>query len=401
MRASKKTSAILLTFLIALVLVFPIACSSNKDTQPKTTSEPAAKEPYTIGAIFDITGNNSSMGVPARDGAQMMVDEVNANGGINGHKINLKIYDNESDETKSVILAKKLISEDKVLGFVGTANSGSSIAVGPIAEQAKIPMVSIASNRLIVEPVDKHRYIYKTAANDSTVADRLGEYVVEKNYKKIAVMQMNNAMGDGATKEFNRVAKEKALTIVTTQKFEASDKDITTQLTQVGAANPDAIIVFATPPVASILAKNHRDIGLKAPLIYNHGIGNKVFIDLAGEAANGVVFAIGKVLVAEKLPDNDIQKPVLVKFVTEYEKKFGPRSTFAGSGYDTVALLLDAIKRSGDNPTPEKIRDELEKTTDFPATNAVYTYSPTDHTGIDKNDLAMVRIENGQWTLEK
>ena len=295
---------------------------------------------------------------------------------------------------------KKLINEDKVLAFAGASTSGPSIAMAPVAEQAQIPMVSAAASRLITEPIEKHKWVFKTAPNDSVVAEKAADYMKAKGYKKIAFLSMNNAFGDSGKKEFEAVAKNYDLTIVLAEKFEATDKDMTAQVTKVKAAKPDAVLIWAIPPSASIITKNYSDLKLSFPIIHSHGIGNKAFIDLAGEAANGVIFPIGKLLTAELLPESDIQKQVLVDYATEYESKFGMRSTFGGHGYDAVLLIIEAIKNAGDNPTPASIRDALENTKDYPGISGIFTYSPTDHFGLEKDDLVMNKIVNGKWEIE-
>jgi branched-chain amino acid transport system substrate-binding protein len=348
---------------------------------------------------LDITGTNASLGAPERDSLTMAVKEINAQGGINGHKIDLKIYDNESDETKSVMLAKKLISDDKVLAFVGTSVSGSSIAVAKIAEEAQVPMISAAGSIKIVTPIEQHKWIFKTPVADPTSTERLAVYMKDQNLKKVAWVSTNNAMGDGALKEFQKAAQKYNLEIVTTQKFEATDTDVTTQLTKVKAANPDMIISWSTPPVSGVVAKNYRDLGLKTPIFFNQGNGTQAFIKLAGDAAEGLNVVTTKIVVADQLPDNDVQKAVLLKYIDDYEKKnnYGPVSNFGGNGYDAITLIFDALKRAGDNPDRAKIRDELEKTTNFVGVTGIYNMSPTDHTGLTAKDLVLIKIANGKW----
>lgn len=396
MRTCKKVLVISLALLIILSVV---GCSKSTEKKADSNGQSTDKAPYVLGAVLDITGTNASLGAPERDSLTMAVKEINDQGGINGHKIDLKIYDNESDETKSVMLAKKLISDDKVLAFVGTSVSGSSIAVSKVAEEAQVPMVSAAGSIKIVSPPETHKFIFKTPVADPTSTERLAVYMKDHNMKKVAWISTNNAMGDGALKEFQKAAQKYNLEIVTTQKFEATDTDVTTQLTKVKAANPDMIISWSTPPVSGVVAKNYRDLGLKTPIFFNQGNGTQAFIKLAGEAAEGLNVVTTKIVVADQLPDNDVQKAVLLKYIDDYEKKnnYGPVSNFGGNGYDAITLIFDALKRAGDNPDRAKIRDELEKTTNFIGVTGIYNMSPTDHTGLTAKDLVLIKIANGKW----
>ncbi|MDA8212445.1 MAG: ABC transporter substrate-binding protein [Clostridia bacterium] len=354
-----------------------------------------AKKPYKVGLILDITGKGSALGVPERNTLKMLVEEQNAKGGINGHLIELVLYDNESDEMKSVIGAKKLINEDKVAVIIGSSQSGTTMSMVDTVTKAQIPLVSLASSAKIVTPPADRKWIFKTPQNDSLVAEKIGEYLVEKNLKKVASIKLNNAFGDSAGAAFQEVAQAKGITILAEEKIEAADKDFTSQLTRIKAVKPDAVVVWSIPPSASILTSNYRQMKMEMPLIFNHGIGQKAFIDMAGEAANGVMFPIGKILVAEALPDSDPQKQVILDFVKSYEAKFGSRTTHAGHAWDAFQLVRQAMEKAGDDPA--KIRDELENTKNFVGIHGVFNMSTEDHSGLRKDDLVFVRIENGKW----
>src|SRR5512142_1698998 len=99
-----------------------------------------APETYKVGALFAVTGNNSPLGTPEKETALMLADQINAMGGINGHKLEVVVYDTESDETKAVTLAKKLIEQDKVLAIIGPSSTGESMAISDTAQKAEVPL---------------------------------------------------------------------------------------------------------------------------------------------------------------------------------------------------------------------------------------------------------------------
>ncbi len=136
------------------------------------------------------------------------------------------------------------------------------------------------------------------------------------------------------------------------------------------------------------------------PLIHSHGIGNQTFIEQAGESANGVIFPIGKLIVAEDLADSDPQKDVVSKYAMDYEEKYKlPRSTFGGYAWDAMGLILTALEKSGDNPTSAQLRDEIEKIKDFKGISGVFNFSAQDHNGLVDKDMVMVEISEGKWKL--
>ena len=360
---------------------------------------PSAKEPIKIGVVLDITGLSSSLGVPERDSIKLVEEELNAKGGINGRPVQIIVLDNESDETKSLLAAKKLLEQEKVVALVGTSASGTSMAIKEAAQKAEVPMVSAAASIKIVTPLENSKWVFKTAHSDVVVAKRMIEYMKSKNITKVAFLSMNNTFGDSGLKEFGAVAAQEGINIVAKEKFEAGDKDMTAQLTRVKGTDAQAVVVWAIPPSASIVTANYRQLGIKLPLIHSHGIGNKKFIDLAAGAANGVIFPIGKLVVAEDLPDSDPQKTVLVKYAKDFEAKYGSRSTFGGHAYDAIQLVVKAIEKAGDDKA--KIRDELENTKGFAGISGTFDMSATDHNGLLTDDLIMVEIVDGKWKLAK
>ncbi|MHB8172614.1 MAG: ABC transporter substrate-binding protein [Thermincolia bacterium] len=391
----KKIVSLIILVLGLLVLA---GCGGGQSDSGKKAEQ--GQEPIKIGVVLDITGHASSLGVPERDSVELIKDELKAKGGtINGRPVEIIILDNGSDETKAVLAAKKLVEQEKVVALIGSSTSGPSMAMINIAQQAQIPMISPAASIKIIEPSKDRKWIFKTAQNDAVVAVKMIEYLKSKGITKVAFLHMNNTFGESGKVEFEKVAKTSGVEVVALEKYEPTDKDMTSQLTRIKSASPQAVVVWAIPPTASIVAKNFKQLGLQVPLIQSHGVGNQTFIDLAEDAANGVIFPIGKLLVAEGLPDSDPQKQVLVKYAKDYEAKYGPRSTFGGHGWDAVQIVLQAIEKVGAEPA--KIRDELEKTQGFAGISGVFNMSPTDHSGLDKDDLVMVEIVNGKWQLVK
>jgi branched-chain amino acid transport system substrate-binding protein len=379
----------ILTLLVALALVAPPAF---------------ADEPYKIGAIFSITGPGSSLGIPERDTALMLEGEINGKGGIRGpdgkaRPVKIVIYDDGSDETKAVLAAKKLIDEDKVTAIVGTTLSGTSLAILDTVQKASVPMVSCAAAMKIVEPAAERKWVFKTPQSDALIVGALVDHLKAKGLTKVAWLNVDYAFGQLGWIEFEKAAQKAGLTIAANEKFGQKDVDMTAQLTRVKAAAPQAVVVWSIPPSASIATKNYADLGLKAPLFQSHGVGNKRFIELAGPAANGVTFPVGKLLVAEQLTDNDVQKATLLAYAREFEAKYGPRNTFGGHAWDAVWIAVKAIEKAGTDRA--KVRDAIEATKNFVGITGVFNFSPTDHNGLDRRAATMVQIVDGQWRVAK
>ena len=391
-----KRKTLILSLLICLAIIaLALAGCSNQETG--STKAPAA-DAYKVGVVLDISGKASSLGIPERDTVQMIANKINREGGINGHPLELVILDTKSNETEAALAARKLIQEG-VLAILGASTSGSTMAIIDTVQNAEIPLVSCAASVKIVEPLNERRWVFKTAQSDSLVAAKIVDYLKLKNLTKVAFVSVNNAYGDSGREEFEKAASAGGITVTVWEKFEQDDTIMTSQLTNVKKQNPQAVIAWAIPPAASSLTENYRQMDIKAPLIHSHGIGNQTFIDLAGPAAEGVIFPIGKLVVADSLPESDPQKDILINYVSDYRETYGPPDPFGGYAWDALHLVINAIEKAG--PDKAKIRDELEKTSGFVGVTGVFNMSPADHNGLAIEDLVLVEIRDGKWQISK
>jgi branched-chain amino acid transport system substrate-binding protein len=361
----------------------------------------AADDVYKIGAIFSTTGTGSSLGIPEKNTIEMLVNEINAAGGIKGKKIEAVIYDDASDETNARNKASKLINDDKVSVIIGPTVSGSSLAIIDTVQNAKIPLISCAASVKIVEPIAERYWVFKTPQSDVLVAQRIVLYLKAKKLTKVAIITVKNPFGASGKEQLEKLLPDAKIEIVAKEEFNDKDTDTLTQMTKIKGANPQAIICWSTSPGASLVTRNMKqELKMDIPLIMSHGVANKEYITLSGDSANGIVFPAGKLPIANVLPKSDPQKATLVKYVNDYKAKYGSEpSTFGGHAYDAFKLVVEAMKKVGNDPA--KIRDEIEKTKKFIGTGGVFSFSTTDHNGLKSDCLVMVKIENGKWVIAK
>ena len=361
-----------------------------------------------IAFISDITGPASSLGIPERNTGLMLQEELEAKGGIKGRPVKVVIYDGESRETPTLLAVKKAIEEDRVAAVICCTQSGTSLAVIDTVTKAKVPMVSMAASIKIVEPVKDRYWVFKTVQSDSLMSEVYADHFLKRGINKVAFMNVDNAFGHSGRVEFEKVAKARGITVTRWEKFGDKDVDMTPQLTRIAGTDAQAILVWAIPPAASVVTKNHGEMGLKLPL-FASGAASKVYIDLAGKASEGVRLAIVKILAAEQLPDSDPQKPVLLSYIRDYERRFGAgtRNIFGGHAWDAVKLVYHAIEKAlerGANPDDlpafrQAVRDEIERARNFVGITGVFNFSPADHNGLDRSAMVMLEIVGGRWKL--
>ena len=386
MMERKTTLGMVTTFVLAALLV--VGGCAQKD---------AAKAPYKIGGIFSITGPNSFLGEPERNSMQLLAAQINAKGGINGRPLELVIYDDEGDEAKAVLNANKLIEKDQVLAIVGPSLTGTTMAVIPIVEKAEVPLISCAAGVKITTPVKK--WVFKTPQTDVMAVAKLYEFMKRQGIRKVALLTVSNAYGDSGREQLLEQAAGVGLQVVGDEKFGAGDADMTPQLTKIRGLSPDAIVCWGTNPGPAVVAKNMQQLGIKIPLYQSHGVASKKFIELAGTAADGIILPTGKILIAKSLPDNDPQKPVLLKYITDYEAKYKSAvSGFGGYAWEGLDMVVTALQKAGADRA--KIRDEIEKVNGYVGISGIFRLSPQDHNGLSKDEaFVMVRIVNGDWQI--
>ncbi len=349
-----------------------------------------------IGGLFSVTGPAAFIGDPAKKTLEMLAKDINRKGGINGMKVETVIYDTGGDPTKAVQLATRLIKDDNVNVIVGPSTTGESMAVIPLVEKARIPMISSAAGGKIVDPVKA--WVFKTAASDHIAVEKLLNYVQSKNQKRIALLTVSDGFGTSGREQLKAYAAKQGFTIVADEVFAPKDTDMTPQLTKIRSIKPDALICWALNPGMAIIARSVKQLDIKLPLYMSHGTATTKYIELAGEAADGVVHPAGKMAIYDSLPNSDPQAKLLKEYYVEYKKLYGEEATtFGGYAYDAFQLILSAVKKG--NSTPEQIRNGIEQTRNLASVSGIFTMTPKDHNGLDLSSLVMVKIIKGKWTM--
>jgi branched-chain amino acid transport system substrate-binding protein len=357
-----------------------------------------AAEPYKIGAVFAITGPAAWLGEPERNTVKMIEEQINAQGGINGHPLEIIVEDTVGEEAKAVMAVQKLINRDNVLAIVGPTRSGTTMAVIPIVEKAQVPLVSCAAAEAIVNPVRK--WVFKTPQKDSDAAIRIYEKMKEMNISKVAIITSTEGFGMEGRKQLTQLAPKMGITIVADETYGPKDTDMTAQLTKIKGTDAQAIVNWSIVPGQATIIKNKKQLGMTMKLFQSHGFGNIKYAKAAGDAANGVLFPAGRLLVVDSLPDSHPQKALLAQYKKDYETKFKTdASTFGGHAYDALNLVIAALKAVG--PDRAKIRDYIENTKNFVGTGGVFNYSPEDHTGLTKDAFEMITIQDGKFLPAK
>ena len=357
---------------------------------------------YKVGAVFSVTGRASFLGDPEKKTVEMLAEKINAAGGINGKKLELVIYDDEGDATKCNLAVKKLITRDKVCAVIGPSLSGLSLAVIPVAEKYKTPLVSCAASYKIVynkKTGKPYKYVFKTPQSDSMAVEAINAQLKNRGINKIAIISVTSGFGASGRSELIRLAPEYNMNIIADEKYGPKDTDMTAQLTKIKGRAPAAIVNWSIGPTQVTVTRNWRDLGMTGiPLYQSHGFGSRKNIKLAAGAAEGIFCPLGACNIAELLPADHPQKSVTMNYMKSYTAKYNePLSSFGGHGWDALMLVANALESVGCDKAA--IRDYIENKKGFVGQHGLFNFSPDDHNGLSKEAFNMVIVKGDDWAL--
>jgi branched-chain amino acid transport system substrate-binding protein len=393
-RTLRLSAAMLAVVLVAFLAMIVAGCGGSESD----TGESSSEEPIKIGAILSLTGTYAGLGEPEKNLLEMEVKKINDAGGINGRPVELIIEDDATDEAQAVASASRLIEQENVVAILGATGTGQTMAVRGEVQRAGIPQVSMAGGTVITEPVDP--LVFATPWSNTIVVPFTLDYLKSQGITKIGLITDSGGFGKDGQAVFKAEAPKAGVEIVADETLNPGDTDMTAQLTKIKNSDAQAVVMWTAGKEAAIIAKNAQDLGIDLPVYGSHGIARREFIDGAGEAANGVKFAAGKILVPEAYGEGTEAYTVATGFVDEYTEAYGEEpNTFAGHAYDALYLVVEAARRIDGEVTPEALRDELEKTAGFVGIGGTFNLSPEDHNGMTQDDLTMYEISGGDWTL--
>lgn len=332
----------------------------------------ASGDTIKIGANLELSGGVASYGSSIGDGATLAIEEINANGGINGKKLELIKVDNKSENSEATSAAIRLAEQEKVVAMLAPATSGNTVATVQIANQYKIPIVTgsgTAPN--ITENADGsiNEYAFRTCFIDpfqGTVAANFASS--ELGVKNVAIFADNASdYAKGLAASFKETIEKNGGKVVAEEAYVAKDVDFKSTLTNIKKANPDFIFIPGYYEEVGLIVKQARELGIDVPLMGADGWDSPTLVDLAGKDALNNTYITNHY--SSEDPDATIQK-----FVEAFKAKYNQApNAFHALGYDTVYFLKDAIERAGDDITGEAIKDALAATKDLSLVTGTFT----------------------------
>ena len=356
----------------------------------------------TLGAVLSLTGPSAGLGIPERNTIELLPTT------IAGEPVRWIVLDDASDTTAAVRAARKLIEEEHVDAILGPSNTANSIALLDVVSSAGVPMISLSGSSAVNEPPEgTRRWAFKLIPSERVATVQIVDHMLRTGKTTLGHIGFANALGDGYIAALEAQANERQIKSLLQVRYNPGDTSVTPQVLRLTQARPDAVFVAAsaTPATTPILELRAR--GYTGPIYTVQGIAGPDAIRVGGTALNGVMFSAVPVLVAEQLPDGHPVKAAALRFVQAYEGRYGPgtRSLFGATLWDGFFLIdaaVPAALKAGLPGTPAfrtALRDAMEQVRGLAGAEAVFSLSPTDHSGAQADSQVMVEIRDGTYRI--
>ena len=325
-----------------LIASLILAACGTKPAEPAAVDKPAEGD-IKIGGILPMSGAIATFGQSSKKGVDLLIEQVNSKGGVLGRKVVFTVEDNKSAQADSATAAQKLIQQDKVVAIVGAVASSNSLAAAPIAQEAKIPMVSGSSTNPAVTEVGD--YIFRAAFIDPFQGAVMANFA-SRDLKAMKAAIMTDANSDysiGLGNVFKDVFVKNGGTIVSETSFVSGDTDYNAILTTVKSSNPDVVFVPSYyDTVGLILNQAKNNVGFPENIVFlgADGWDSPSLFELAGDSANGHYFS--------NHYSPDVESAEVKSFIEAYQAKYNEvPDALAALAYDAANMILTAIEKAG------------------------------------------------------
>jgi branched-chain amino acid transport system substrate-binding protein len=354
-----------------------------------------------VGVIYSATGPTAVVGIPQKNSVALLPRK------IGDATIEYVQYDDASDPTQAVQVAKRLITEQNVDALIGPSGSPNAMAVLPLVAESGVPMLAPVGTPAVVLPMDeKKRWVYKTTQNDGLIADAIVSHMKKNGVKTVGFIGFNDPYGESWLKEFTAQVQKAGIALVATERYLRSDQSVTGQAVKLIAAKPDAVLVAGAGGPTVLPHTTLVDLGYKGKIYQTHGAATPDFIRLGGKKVEGGYMAASLMLVLDEIPNSHPSKKVAQGYIAAYDKLYGSKpATFGANVYDAGLMLQRAVPealKKAKPGTPEfraALRDALEQTRELVGAQGVYNMTPQDHSGFDARGRVMMTLRDGTWHL--
>lgn len=351
-------------FVLALLTCALISGCTKNDKE----SEALAKTTFKIGVLLPLTGDGASYGEKEKNGILLAVEQANKSGDFADLELRTVVEDTAGKGTTAVSALQKILAERDVVVGLGGAFSTPTLSMVPIAERRKFLMVSPSASS--PELTGASEYFFRVWPSDTAEGQQIAEVAVEDlNLRTYAIFHVNNDYGLGLARVFKKTTEERGGEVLLVDAFAEGQTNFRTTLTRIKGLDPQGVFIPGYYKELVQLLRQATELGIETQFLSCATFHEPELLELAGAAANGVVFV-------EPAFIGDSDRPEVQRFVREYEAKFNTEAgTYAAHGYDAAGVVLAALRAGA--RTSDEIRAHLATLERYPGVTGTITFLPT------------------------
>ena len=369
--------------------------SSSQSTAPSASASTSAStkapagDPIKFGALVPFTGRYAPMGEPSKKAIDLTEEYINKQGGIAGRPLKMIVYDDEADQAKAAQLADRLINQDKVVAIIGPIPTANAQAVTEIAERAKV--IDIYQNPTSSIWVNK-KYIFQATANDKLEIARMIQIMKKLGKQNVGILHDANPYGTTAAGVLQEEGGKAGLKFTGVEKYGGEDRDMSPQLTKLKNAGSDVLAIIGVNPAPTIATKQTKQLGINVPIITTSASNNPQFIELAGDAAEGVY--------SVSFFNPDAPNPALKILAEAHRAKYNQDiNSYSVNSWDAIMLIKAGLDKAGGKTDGDSIAAALESLTNYVGAAGTRNLSKTDHNGMGMDAVWPQVVKGGKWVL--
>jgi branched-chain amino acid transport system substrate-binding protein len=323
---------------------------------PRGAAAQTSRDPVLIGVSGPLTGQYAQYGAQWKKGFDLALDEINARGGINGRPLQYVFEDTQSDPRQTVNIARKFVADERIVVEVGDFSSAASMAASPIYQAAGLVQFGFTNSH--PDFTKGGDYVWSNAVNQKDEMPLLADFLHDLGLKKAAVLYINSDWGRTAKDLLVEAIARRGGTVVGAEGYLADEKDFRSAIVRANGANPDCIALIAYYPDGAQITRQIRNAGVTQPIVAAGSIYSPKFLELGGDAVNGVLTTVPFFPGDPRPPVQDFVKAFAAKFSAEPD-------AYNGRAYDTMILLADVMRQYGTDR--RAIQEGLGKIKDVPS----------------------------------
>ncbi len=301
-----------------------------------------ARGPFKIGAFGPMSGNAAAQGQSIREAVEIVVNLKNSAGGILGRQIEVVIGDDAGKPEEAAVVARRFASRDQVVLAIGSVSSPASLAAAQVFREEELPQIVVSGTAQRIT-TQGNEWVFRSAVPDRKLVGDMVDFINEKmpKLKRFGFLFVNDDFGKGGFDAFVEASKKYGMSVSSEERYSRGDLDFTGQLTRIRASNPDALVEWSRYTEGALIHRQIKQVGWDVPRFGSDGIAAPAFLDLAKDAANGVIYP------THFSPATSSNLPAAQDFIALVRKTYNkPPDYVHAQAFDAANIAIAAIERA-------------------------------------------------------